>query len=105
MVICKDPDDLPDIDETVVADAADYGTRPVVVICENPDEPTEQVSFYAVVLFLPRIGDHIVLEDGNACEVWKVNFGVFQAKRGSRMLVPQIRARLIHERNKDENPL
>jgi hypothetical protein len=74
----------------------ELGLIPIGVHCDEPGAPEgeyEGVSFMAFVNFVPRIGERLVLQDGNTCEVTRVYHKVVSLP-GSGMisLMPNVAA-------------
>lgn len=86
MLINFDPDDTPTVTDEMARLAAERGIHPVHVICDEPNAKVGDaggVSFMALVSFIPRAGDRIVLEDGRRCEVRRVVYKVVTEKNAA----------------------
>jgi hypothetical protein len=103
MLINYDPDGKPIFTDDIIEEAEQLRLHPVLILCDEPraqvGDPTG-VSFIALVAFIPRQGDRIVLEDGRVCEVSKVYYKVLprkdtHGKTQSILLVPNVTAYLL----------
>ena len=72
------------------------------IICEQDDVDPEflGVTFMALVDVIPRIGEHITIEDGSVCEVFWISHEQYVRKNEddsihSIGLIPNVVARLI----------
>jgi hypothetical protein len=74
----RDADDLPELSQAMIARAVQQNMHPVAVTLEEPgaieDDPS--LEFYALMSFIPRSGDRIVLENGRVCEVERVYYQI-----------------------------
>jgi hypothetical protein len=83
MTINYDPDARPNPDPAMIREAARLGRQIVHVLCDEPEAKVGDhtgVSFFAIVSFIPRAGDRIILEDGKVCGVRVVDFKVESRK-------------------------
>ena len=104
MLINYDPDEIPNITNEMLEDAKQFGLHPVVIICDEPNSQVGDergVSFAALVSFIPRQGDRIVLEDKRTCEVRRVYYKVVlrksaNGKAESIMLFPNVAAYILN---------
>lgn len=78
-MLSYDPDAKPEIPAEMIEEGRELGLHPVHFICDEPGAKVGDqtgVSFFALVPFLPSVGDRLRLEDGKTCEVkrvyWKV---------------------------------
>jgi len=74
-----DPDGVPDIDPDALLEAAEFGMRPIHVICEDEgakDGDLNGVSFVVYVHFVPRPGESIQIEDGTHFRVKNIQYRV-----------------------------
>lgn len=105
MLINYDPDRTPNITNEMMEDAKQFGLHPVVIICdESSSKVGDQtgISFAALVSFIPRKGDRIILEDKRTCEVRRVYYKIVSRKNSdgkaeSIMLVPNVTAYIIND--------
>jgi len=61
------------------------GMHVVTIICEEPGARVGDytgVSFLAVLPFVPRIGEDILLQDGKRCKVGRVVHKIFTTDEG-----------------------
>jgi hypothetical protein len=75
MSINYDPDGSPSPDDEAFRAAARAGATMLQVVCDEPDARVGEhvgVSFAAMVYSIPRVGEHIQLEDGGFCKVKRV---------------------------------
>jgi hypothetical protein len=93
-----DPDGVPEIDQSIIADARAMGMQIVQVCCDEPEAKvgdTGAVSFFAVTPFLPQIGERLILEDENICQVIHVYHKVYTRPGGMVRLIPTVDAVLL----------
>ena len=106
MLINYDPDGRPILPDSVLDEAEQLRLHPVLVLCDEPKAQVGDstgVSSVALVSFIPRHGDRIVLEDGRDCEVNRVYYKVtprrdIHGKVQSILLVPNVIAYLLPDR-------
>jgi hypothetical protein len=74
----RDPDEIPRPSQAMIARAMQSNMHAVAVTLEEPgtieDDPA--LEFHALVSFIPRSGDRIVLENGRVCEVERVYYQI-----------------------------
>jgi hypothetical protein len=98
MSISYNPDRTPHSDPSLFDEARAEGMQVIEVICEEEGaragDPTG-LSFAAIVPFLPRIGERLLLQDGKVCVVRDViwRFGEHRPS-GSLLLSPFVVAYL-----------
>src|SRR5438093_1125855 len=80
--------ELPKIPQELLDLAAEWRMHVINVMCDESettgDEPTA-INFAAIVPFVPRAGDIILLEDGTECQVERSYFKV-AAKREEKKI-------------------
>ena len=105
MLINYDPDRTPNITNKMMEDAKQSGLHPVAIICDELGSKVGDeggVSFAALVSFIPRQGDRIILEDKRTCEVKRVYYNIVskksvEGKAESIMLIPNVTAYIIND--------
>ncbi len=111
MLINYDPDGIPILTDDILEEAEQLRLHPVLVLCDEPGARVGTltgVSFVALVAFIPRHGDRIVLEDGRTCEVNRVYYKVTTRKNArekakSVLLVPNVTAYLLPDKPKQSS--
>jgi hypothetical protein len=90
MSISRDPEKAPKGGLELARLATELRLQIVNVICREEDaqsDDPEGISFLALLETVPRVGEHIVLENGRECEVkrvyWNVGRNVAPMKDGS----------------------
>ncbi len=90
MPINRDPDEITPLDPEQLKEAAQFGLRPIHVICGDPSDPG-YVAFFAYVHFVPRAGELIDL-DGGVCRVASISYKVPKHPGGHIQFIPNVYA-------------
>lgn len=104
MSISKDPSRAPALPAEYIHDGQQFRLHPVLIHCDGEGAHRDElgsVSFWALVAFVPRVGERIVLENGSGCDVERVLYKVTKVPSrtgGSPVysLIPNVYAVLVH---------
>jgi hypothetical protein len=105
MLVNYDPGGSQQIPPAMLQWQDELGLHLVHVICNEPNSKFDDHSattFFALVPFLPRRGERIMLESGRLCEVENAIFKVsrlpaFEGRPPAIILMPNIRAVLLDD--------
>jgi hypothetical protein len=106
MLVNHDPDGKPTVTEAMARRAKESGFHIINVICDEPGAKVGDpggISFLAIVPFIPRKGEFIVLDKGRRCAVDRIEFRVIKFKddeggMDSISLFPNVIAVLMEKR-------
>jgi hypothetical protein len=85
------PEAHPEISDDLAHLAARTNQHVVQVICEDPYDRRGTTTFVAAMAFLPREGEHILLEDKRTCVVKQVAYSVVSVPASDFAKVSQLR--------------
>jgi hypothetical protein len=99
----RDPNRKAVLTTSMIRLAKDRGMQIINVSCYDPREESKNsdcLTFFAIVPFLPRLGDRIMLEHGMVCLVKEAVFKVVKdldddGKLSAVILMPNILAELL----------
>jgi hypothetical protein len=100
MSISKDPDQMPIFPPKMGKTARAEGMHLVLITCREENEEGEMregLRYWAIMAFLPRIGETILLEDGNRCEVKEIVHGTITKLEGYPMMCANVFGDLIED--------
>lgn len=101
-MISRDPSKPPELDDEIVEAAKALNKGIINVICDRPGAQVDDagaLSFFAIVDFVPRIGEIIITQNKKRCRVKRIYYGISPVHQLDRQvaltLVPNIVAELI----------
>jgi hypothetical protein len=105
MLVNYDPGGSSQVPPAMLQWQDELGLHLVHIICDEPNAKVSDpsaITFFALVAFLPRRGDRIMLANGRLCQVenaiFKVsNLPAFEGRPPAIMLMPNIRAVLLED--------